>query len=190
MPVLRPGGTPGACMPRCRAARSSAWTVQWTERYARPECKAVGVHHVRNDGGVNREAGEHVTQEARRHHVQVGAAERAPRQRRSCQVVGSFAAAVVEDHGFGEQPRHADGRPGGQQERGVGRGKDVHDVRAPGVAGRAMASAAPGSPPSGRISRVGRAPAAPVARGFTGTSQASTSGSPRQWCSNRSACTA
>ena len=45
------------------------------------------------------------------------------------QVIGRLAAAVVHHHRLSEQPRDLHGRPRRQQERGVGRGEHVDDVR-------------------------------------------------------------
>src|SRR5262249_8169774 len=70
----------------------------WTERVAQTESESFEIDDVRNDGRGDAERREHLFEEARRHDVVIDAPQRRARDRRSLEVIGRFAAAVVENH--------------------------------------------------------------------------------------------
>ena len=91
--------------------------------------EAIDVDDVRDDLGVDAEAGEDVLEEARRDGVPLDPAQRRARDRRAPQMIGRLAAAVVHDDRLAEQLGDQDRRQRREQEREVRRGEDVDDVR-------------------------------------------------------------
>ncbi len=71
---------------------------------------------------------EDILEKRRRHDVAIDVPEQHSSDRRSLQMVGRLAAAVVHDDGLSQQARHQDRRKGSQQERPIRRRKDVNDV--------------------------------------------------------------
>ena len=92
---------------------------------------------------------EDILEKRRRHDVAIDVPEQHSSDRRSLQMVGRLAAAVVHDDGLSQQARHQDRRKGSQQERPIRRGKDVNDVGRAEAVSRAGANRSAASRASG-----------------------------------------
>jgi hypothetical protein len=92
-----------------------------TQAVAAAKGKAIDVNDVRDGLRLDAEAGEHLLQETRGHDVAVHVAEDASCERRSAEMVGGFAAAIIHDDGLSQQPGDENCRQRGQQEREVRR---------------------------------------------------------------------
>jgi hypothetical protein len=101
------------------------------QRRPGPEPELIHVDGVGDDRRANAEPCKHVLEEAGRHHVALDPSQRAPGNRRSPEMVGGFAAVVIQHDRLAKELGDQDGGQRGKQERQVRGGKYVHDISTP-----------------------------------------------------------